>query len=177
MGYFRGVNQSGFFEREDGFVEFYPFGVFARGYLLRPEQAERARKKVARWNAVALPATILLAVVASSLRQPWLYAALVVAGLASIPVWMWMARGLVGDAPRTERKMRLKDNARNMAEQQGMVTTAALFLLGLLLTAGSAFVAVATTGRWVGLLGVVFFGFGLWLFGYQLAHLLGRRKA
>ncbi|RYG22408.1 hypothetical protein EON82_17200 [bacterium] len=178
MGYFKGINQAGFFEREDGRVEYFPWGIFAPGYVLSAESAQKVKKKIAVWNAVALPTVIVISVLVSQTPLYWLYIPLVLLSLVSIPLLKRVLADELAGAERTQSRMKLVDNAQNMAEGQGKLVTGCLFAMALVMTAGGLFLLFIGTSstRWTGLLAVVFFGFALWLFGLQFAHLM-RRKA
>jgi len=176
LGYFKGINRSGFFDRPDGQVEFYPWGVFARGYLLNADQAGRVRQSVRRWNGLGLPIVMGVSIAISTTRLYWLYLPLIVLTIALLPLWNRMLRDVLAGAERTPRRMRLADNAQNMAEGQGILVTLALAVLGLLMTSGSVWVVLTapSPGRWAGAFGAVFFGFALCLLCYQLFHLFDR---
>lgn len=170
--FWKGIENAGFRERADGGWDYFPKGVWGRGYRVTAAQrAELQQALRSYYKAIGfvVAALILIQAFVATLASKLILAA--VALLAIVPwriVLRRRRRRILGDAPQAEGRLTLAEVQQTTAEH--ISKGRALFLLigGPIMTLGSA---LAAWGGWrdynmetlaVGVLGVLLFGFCTW---------------
>jgi hypothetical protein len=170
--FWKGIENAGFRERVDGGWDYFPKGVWGRGY--RVTAAQRAELQQAlRSYYKAMGFVVAAMIVVQAFVRP-IAGKLIVAAVALLAIVPWSIalrrrrQRILGDAPRAEGRLSLADAQQTTAEH--ISKGRALFLLigGPIMTLGSA---LAAWGGWrdrdmemlaVGALGALFFGFCTW---------------
>lgn len=170
--FWKGIENAGFRERADGGWDYFPKGVWGRGY--RVTAAQRAELQQAlRGYYKAMGFVVAAMIVVQAFVRP-IAGKLIVAAVALLAIVPWSIalrrrrQRILGDAPPAEGRLSLADAQQTTAEH--ISKGRALFLLigGPIMTLGSA---LAAWGGWrdrdmemlaVGALGALFFGFCTW---------------
>jgi hypothetical protein len=170
--FWRGIEEAGFKPTADGFT-FYPYGSFARGYVV---DAARKATIVAFIRRYYLAATVLL--LATIILAP--FAGSLVVLVVTIPelagLVTWFHRGMrarLAGAPRSSERLSFGEAQRRAAATMSSARIVTDLVLGVLL------VAITLVGLVSGLsvgdtlisvgcaFGVLFFGFCLAMGGYN----------
>lgn len=146
---------------------FYPWGAAGKGYVVSPAKAEECRsfvRKNSLYTLPLLPVMIVLCALTSGKAIPFI----MLGGIIYSSWAVWKLKGMVKGLPVSNVRLTLKEAAHNLGRAYHV---AILFLLeGLSLAFIFGFIAMLHSQgfSWRGWLGIAFFGFGAWMFGYSI---------
>ena len=170
--FWKGIENAGFRERADGGWDYFPKGVWGRGY--RVTAAQRAELQQALRSYYKAMGFVMAALIVVQAFIAPVVGKLIVGAVALLLIVPWSIvlrsrrRRILGDAPPAEGRLSLAEAQQTTAEH--ISKGRALFLLigGPIMTLGSA---LAAWGGWrdhdaemliIGLIGGAFFGFCTW---------------
>jgi hypothetical protein len=170
--FWKGIENAGFRERADGGWDYFPKGVWGRGY--RVTAAQRAElQQVLRGYYKSMGFVVAAMIVVQAFIAP-IAGKLIVAAVALLAIVPWSIalrrrrQRILGDAPPAEGRLSLADAQQATAEHISKGRALFLLIAGPIMTLGSA---LAAWGGWrdrdmemlaVGALGALFFGFCTW---------------
>jgi hypothetical protein len=170
--FWKGIENAGFRERADGGWDYFPKGVWGRGY--RVTAAQRAELQQAlRGYYKSMGFVVAAMIVVQAFIAP-IAGKLIVAAVALLAIVPWSIalrrrrQRILGDAPPAEGRLSLADAQQATAEHISKGRALFLLIAGPIMTLGSA---LAAWGGWrdrdmemlaVGALGALFFGFCTW---------------
>ena len=170
--FWKGIENTGFRERADGGWDYFPKGVWGRGY--RVTAAQRAElQQVLRGYYKSMGFVVAAMIVVQAFIAP-IAGKLIVAAVALLAIVPWSIalrrrrQRILGDAPPAEGRLSLADAQQATAEHISKGRALFLLIAGPIMTLGSA---LAAWGGWrdrdmemlaVGALGALFFGFCTW---------------
>jgi hypothetical protein len=177
--YWKGLENVGFRERTDGDWDYFPRGIWGRGYRVTAVQRAELRQAMRPYYKAFVFAVVAL-VLAQALIVPLAgelaiaaFAPLtILAILAIVPwsiVWRTRRRRILGDAPPAESRLTLAEVQQTKAEHISEGQALLLLITGPFMTLGAA---VALIGAWRGggdmetlgfaLAGILFSGVYTW---------------
>jgi hypothetical protein len=153
MGYFDGLIEAGFGKTADGRTLFSPFGILGASYAVSEESARKIKLFLKNYMLLCL---ITLAVSITIFRLPGLFLIVVL-----MPVYVHKIKGLLSGEKRISQRPSLRDTTRNMARAMGLATCVLLLIANCLLFLASIFCLSYLQAIWVGILGVILSGLGI----------------
>ncbi|MBN1545705.1 MAG: hypothetical protein JW902_03505 [Syntrophaceae bacterium] len=158
MGYFDGLTDASFKTDEKGNTIFYPWGILGRGYILPEDKKDSFRNGIKRFLQISLPLVILITVL-----KLWLLL-LIVLPVFIIGYTIWIKK-ITKNLNSSSNKLTLSESTINSARSHNLTTLWFLAIGSLLFVVASIFIIIIAPEKWtIGLPGVIFFGFGLYVF-------------
>jgi len=168
----KGLENVGFRERSDGDWDYFPRGIWGRGYRVTAVQRAELRQAMRpHYKAFFFIVVALVLVQAFIAPLAGKLAVGAVALLAIVPwniVWRTRRRRILGDAPPTEGRLTLSDMQQTTAEHISEGHALLLLISGPSMALGAA---LAVFGGWLGgnretlgfgLAGILLSGFNTW---------------
>lgn len=153
MGYFDALTSASFKTGTAGEHIFYPWGTWGRGYELPDEAAfQRVRGLLRLYYLILLPAVIVAVIALDGFK------AMIVMPFIVIPYLVWTYT-TIRALPRSGERLTYRESMTNQANAYGVGTLWGLFVLGIVMTAGSVTVLVLQPADWwIAALGIALFG-------------------
>jgi len=163
MGYFDGLTDASFKMDDKGNTVYYPWGIFGKGYILPEDRKISFRQSIKRHITVFLTLAILSAVFLKGSLAIFYILPFYMLGYV-----LWMNKKIKG-LPISPDKLTFADSTSNSARSLNLTTLWLLEIIALLFVLGGISILVARPKQWiVGLSAVVFFGWGVYVFGKMI---------
>jgi hypothetical protein len=158
MGYFDGLTDASFKTDEKGNTIFYPWGILGKGYILPEDKKESFRTKIKRFLQISLPLAILITIL-----KLWALL-LIILPVFILGYTIWMNK-ITKNLMLSSNKLTLSESTRNSARSHNLTTLWILAASSLLFVAASIFIIITAPEKWtIAIPGIIFFGFGLYIF-------------
>ena len=157
MGYFDGLTSSAFQKSPEGQTLFYPNGKMGKGYIVDEKKEAQLRNFIKRYYMIIFPIIIIGSITIK------FYTLIFV--LLSLPLYYLPVYKILGkDATKTEQKYSIKDNMQNVGQSMGKGTAIGLLITDIILLLISIPLAMNEETRVIGIVSIVFWTLGLFVF-------------
>ena len=162
MGYFDNITSSMFKTSQDGKKLFYPFGVFGQGYIIPDEISYNKIYKLIKINYMVM---VPNSIIAGSGRNVYKVSLLVLYTI----IYLWWINKECRKFETTSEKYTFRERTINFA---GIFNSKILWMFNIVaiafIIASVVVILKDISDLLIGIAGIIFFGFGLYVFSKML---------
>lgn len=165
MNYFESIADSYFKKSNEGKDVFYPWGVLGKGYIIPTEEkAIELRKSFKKGGIISLLFVYFTLYMGKAFGLP------VAAGFLILYTFVYYiyVQTITRHMEKTSERLTLMESYFNMSRSLSWLNLILLTSGCLMFVVAGTWIMVQNKGFWIGLSSVVFFGFGLGVFIFQI---------